>query len=136
MLHRATKTDRAERSTNASFVWCSFFVFFYLITGHLGRYVWPIRDRHFHFPRATGTAHLRAAHLPQRRLPLDPWLLGLRRRRLFLDFWRLDSASRSRLPLDSRLLGLEWRGVCLQSRLLGPNRGLLWGYQLRLRLHR
>src|SRR5258707_9433864 len=87
--------------------------------------------------RSTSIGGLRAAGLPRRRLYLAAWLLVLQRRwRLFLGSRNMGVSARSRLPVDARLLGLGERTLCLECRILGSKRRLLWRNRLRFRLLR
>src|SRR6266480_5562118 len=90
-------------------------------------------NRHIDWDRATPDTDISAALPPSRRLYLDPGLLGLRYR-LLLGPWRLDPSTARRVPLDPRILGLQREQLLLQRGLLGSDRRVLRGNQLRLRL--
>jgi len=85
---------------------------------------------------AASAARLCAAALSRRRLYLDTWLLGLRPRRLLLGARNLGPAAGSGLPVDPRLLGLGRRCLFMARGLLGSAHRLLWWNQLWIRLLR
>src|SRR5579863_9023137 len=79
----------------------------------------PRAVQRVHHDRAAGTGRLFATDLPAGRLSLDAGLLGLWRRGLLLGTGHMDSATQRRLAVDPWILGMELRRLRLEWRVLG-----------------
>src|SRR5260221_7930996 len=77
---------------------------------------------------AAGNTSIRTADLPRRRIPLDPRILGVGRRRwgLLLGSWDVGTGTGAGLFVDAGILGLGRQRILFSRRLLGAANRILW----------
>src|SRR5258708_3072440 len=86
--------------------------------------------------RTAGHPGLRAAGLSRAQFPVDARILAIRSGLIFLGGRGMGASSPGRLSVDAGILGLARRSLCVERRILGASRGLLWRRELWLWVRR